>query len=39
MAMTLPIEHTGGWYPITAPANDRRAIFRDEWDRHEGEAS
>jgi REP element-mobilizing transposase RayT len=33
MARPLRVEHSGGWYHITARGNERRAIFRDDRDR------
>ena len=33
MARALRIERAGGRYHVTARGNERKAIFRDEWDR------
>ena len=32
-ARPVRIEVAGGWYPVTARGNERRAVFRDERDR------
>ena len=33
MSRSLRIEHVGGWYHVTARGNERKAIFREDWDR------